>query len=76
MKFNLSLVCMLAATLLQAYAQKMTFTPQWTPQSQFAGYYAALANGYYADAGLVRSSHDLIQFGQHAQGWNSRHNHV
>ena len=52
MKFYLSLVCMLAATLFQAYAQKMTFTPQWTPQSQFAGYYAALANGYYADAGL------------------------
>ena len=49
---------MLAATLFQAYAQKMTFTPQWTPQSQFAGYYAALANGYYADAGL--RSHSSI----------------
>ena len=33
-------------------AQKIVFTPQWTPQSQFAGYYAALENGYYADAGL------------------------
>ena len=30
----------------------MTFTPQWMPQSQFAGYYAALENGYYTEAGL------------------------
>ena len=30
----------------------MTFTPQWSPQSQFAGYYAALENGYYAELGL------------------------
>ena len=35
-----------------AQAQQIVFTPQWTPQSQFAGYYAALENGYYADAGL------------------------
>jgi len=34
------------------YAQRITFTPQWTPQSQFAGYYAALENGYYAEVGL------------------------
>ena len=33
-------------------AQQIVFTPQWTPQGQFAGYYAALENGYYADAGL------------------------
>ena len=35
-----------------AYAQQITFTPQWTPQSQFAGYYAALENGFYEEAGL------------------------
>ena len=52
MKFHLSLACMLAAAVFQTYAQKITFTPQWTPQSQFAGYYAALENGYYAEAGL------------------------
>ena len=39
-------------TLHQSSAQQITFTPQWTPQSQFAGYYAALENGYYAEAGL------------------------
>ena len=34
------------------FAQQITFSPQWTAQSQFAGYYAALENGYYAEAGL------------------------
>ena len=39
-------------SLFQGFGQQIIFTPQWTPQSQFAGYYAALENGYYADAGL------------------------
>lgn len=39
-------------SLLNGYAQQITFTPQWTPQSQFVGYYAALENGYYAEVGL------------------------
>ena len=43
---------MLIALLVRGNAQQMTFTPQWMPQSQFAGYYAALENGYYAEAGL------------------------
>lgn len=33
-------------------AQKIIFTPQWTAQSQFAGYYAALKLGYYKEEGL------------------------
>lgn len=33
-------------------AQRLVFTPQWTPQSQFAGYYAALQMGFYREAGL------------------------
>ena len=28
------------------------FTPQWTPQAQFAGYYVAHDMGFYKDAGL------------------------
>ncbi|MGX8682393.1 MAG: ABC transporter substrate-binding protein [Bacteroidales bacterium] len=28
------------------------FTPQWTPQAQFAGYYVAQELGFYRDAGL------------------------
>lgn len=51
MKTFVSLLCFLFISL-SGYAQKITFTPQWTPQSQFAGYYAALENGYYAEAGL------------------------
>lgn len=46
------MLCMAVASLFHAHAQQITFTPQWTPQSQFAGYYAALENGYYAEAGL------------------------
>lgn len=38
--------------LFQGQAQQIIFSPQWTAQSQFAGYYAALENGYYAEAGL------------------------
>lgn len=33
-------------------AQKIVFTPQWTAQSQFAGYYAAMKLGYYKEEGL------------------------
>ena len=46
------LLCLLPALLVPVQAQQITFTPQWMPQSQFAGYYAALENGYYAEAGL------------------------
>ena len=52
MKKYLFLLCFICASFVAAYAQQITFTPQWTPQSQFAGYYAALENGYYAEAGL------------------------
>jgi NitT/TauT family transport system substrate-binding protein len=31
---------------------KVTLQLQWVPQAQFAGYYAALANGYYKKEGL------------------------
>ena len=52
MKRYLFLICLLSALLVRGHAQQITFTPQWMPQSQFAGYYAALENGYYAEAGL------------------------
>lgn len=32
--------------------KKIVFTPQWTAQAQFAGYYVAQAKGYYTDEGL------------------------
>ena len=31
---------------------KVRFMPQWTPQAQFAGYYAALEKGFYAEEGI------------------------
>ena len=52
LKNYLCLVFIAAASITSTYAQKIIFTPQWTPQSQFAGYYAALENGYYSEAGL------------------------
>lgn len=33
-------------------SNRIVFTPQWTPQSQFAGYYVAQAKGFYQEEGL------------------------
>ena len=33
-------------------AQRIVFTPGWTPQSQFAGYYVAMEKGFYREAGV------------------------
>ena len=33
-------------------AQKIVFTPQWTAQAQFAGYYVAQEKGFYREAGV------------------------
>lgn len=52
MKKIISVLCFLFTGIISVNAQQIIFTPQWTPQSQFAGYYAALENGYYAQAGL------------------------
>ena len=51
------------ATAQQASAQDETivFTPQWTAQAQFAGYYVAEAKGFYQEAGVkVRIDHPSI----------------
>ena len=39
-------------SLTSVNAQKIIFTPQWLPQSQFAGYYVAQELGFYEEAGL------------------------
>ena len=49
------ILAFLAALLLGGAAeaqQKYVFTPQWTPQAQFAGYYVAQELGFYKDAGI------------------------
>ena len=33
-------------------AQQIVFTPQWTPQAQFAGYYVAFDKGFYEEVGV------------------------
>ena len=48
-------ILLLAISLLlltSVNAQKIIFTPQWLPQSQFAGYYVAQELGFYEEAGL------------------------
>ena len=45
--FLLLLVCMNAQG-----QEKFIFTPQWTAQAQFAGYYVAQEKGFYKEAGL------------------------
>lgn len=53
--FILTTLLACAATLYGEEAEereKIVFTPQWTSQCQFAGYYVAQEKGYYADAGL------------------------
>ena len=52
MKNLLSLLCLLCISSFSGHAQKITFSPQWSAQSQFAGYYAALEKGFYDEAGL------------------------
>ena len=39
-------------TTAQKKAQKFIFTPQWTAQAQFAGYYVAKEKGFYREVGL------------------------
>ena len=42
-----------AAFVLTANAQEtIVFTPQWTAQAQFTGYYVAEAKGFYREAGV------------------------
>ena len=46
------LAVMLVLSWAPAQAQVVTFMPQWTPQTQFAGYYVAVEKGFYAEEGL------------------------
>ena len=43
---------------VSAQDETLVFTPQWTAQAQFAGYYVAEAKGFYREAGVkVRIEH-------------------
>lgn len=56
--FILTMICYMVPLSMSAQRETIVFTPQWTAQSQFAGYYVAEAKGFYRDAGVnVRIQH-------------------
>jgi len=47
-----------SAQKAQTQDETIVFTPQWTAQAQFAGYYVAEAKGFYRESGVkVRIEH-------------------
>jgi len=58
-KMFVVLAVMIAMSLtVTAQDETIVFTPQWTAQAQFAGYYVAEAMGFYREAGVnVRIEH-------------------
>ena len=54
----LAVVSIVNCSLAGAQDATLVFTPQWTAQAQFAGYYVAEAMGFYREAGVdVRIEH-------------------
>ncbi len=47
----LGIVLLLFPLLLRGQ-ETITFMPQWTPQTQFAGYYVAIEKGFYEEEGI------------------------
>ena len=45
-------VVLLLSTATVKAQEKFVFMPQWTAQAQFAGYYVALDQGFYREAGI------------------------
>ena len=50
-KLILPVLLLLTAVVSRAQ-ERLVFTPQWTAQAQFAGYYVAQEKGFYKDAGI------------------------
>ena len=48
----ISIAAAMMAVLPAKAQKKIIFTPQWTAQAQFAGYYVAQEKGFYREAGL------------------------
>ena len=54
----LYIATILTPQTVSAQDETIVFTPQWTAQAQFAGYYVAEAKGFYREAGVkVRIEH-------------------
>ena len=53
-KRYLTIILLMSMALGTVWAQKqVVYTPTWTAQAQFAGFYVADAMGFYKDAGLM-----------------------
>ena len=52
MKPKIFLIALAMFVGVCAQAQQIVFTPQWSAQSQFAGYYVAQELGFYKEAGV------------------------
>ena len=52
MKRLILIVLFIFFALSSLAQERMVFTPQWTAQAQFAGYYVAQEMGFYKDAGI------------------------
>lgn len=54
-------LCSAVSQIAAAQDETIVFTPQWTAQAQFAGYYVAEAKGFYREAGLtVKIEHPSV----------------
>lgn len=60
--YRIVITIILSLLSVATYAQNdFVFTPQWTAQAQFAGYYVAEAKGFYREAGVkVRIEHPSV----------------
>ncbi|MCR5270145.1 MAG: ABC transporter substrate-binding protein [Prevotella sp.] len=57
-QYLLLAVALLLPQVVSAQDEAIVFTPQWTAQAQFAGYYVAAEKGFYREAGVkVRIEH-------------------
>ena len=55
------LALMATVQLVQAQDETIVFTPQWTAQAQFAGFYVAEAKGFFREAGVkVKIEHPSV----------------
>ncbi|MBQ9650388.1 MAG: ABC transporter substrate-binding protein [Prevotella sp.] len=52
MRASLVTILLCLAGLTAEAQEEIVFTPQWTAQAQFAGYYVAEAKGFYREAGV------------------------
>lgn len=53
MKTKLAVLILIVGMVTNLHAQtKIVFSPQWSAQAQFVGFYVADAKGFYKDAGL------------------------